>query len=93
MKIIKTFPYQSLEREFSKRRMTIVLRSDGFYTIGDEYYYRSVDNDGTVLVEGWASTAPSGSSFENATLAEQEVQSIINRQADISVSNQPATKL
>lgn len=79
MKIVKIFPYQSPEREFSERRMTIILRSDGFYTIGDEYYYQTIDGDGTVLVEGWTSTALSGSFFESASLAEKEVQSIINR--------------
>lgn len=79
MKIIKIFPYQSLDREFSKRRMTIVLRLDGFYTISDEYYFQTVNEYGTVLVEGWSSTAPTGSFFETVALAEQEVQSIINR--------------
>ncbi|WP_175392923.1 hypothetical protein [Leisingera sp. JC1] len=76
MDVIKVFPYFSTDRVHSERRFAIVRRSDGFFAIADQYYYRSADEDGSVYAEGWASL-PANGVFANEALAEQEINTRI----------------
>lgn len=80
MEIVKIFPYCAIEGEFPERRKTIIQRPDSLYTIGDEYFYRSLDNDGSVIAEGWAQSQPSGNIFDTIELAEQEIFNTIDQQ-------------
>lgn len=56
--IVSVSPYTCPDLEFPKRRNTMVLRADGQYYVGDEYYYFALDQDGDVLDDGWASAGP-----------------------------------
>jgi hypothetical protein len=75
MQIIKKFPFQSPSGTFTERRYTIFQRDDGHYSIGEEYFYRTFNDDGTLLIEGWSRDLRGGSIFGDVTLAEQEIQS------------------
>ena len=52
------------------RRLVIVQRSDGIFSIAEEYYYISEDN-GEVISEGW-SRLPAEGLFETFDLARKE---------------------
>lgn len=55
-----------------KERLRIIERTDGFFTIAAEYYYRSV-HGGRVIAEGWATRETDGI-FATFELAQREAR-------------------
>ena len=77
MDAIKLFPYHSPNRRHTERRYAIVERTDGFYTIVDQYYFCFSDENGTISAEGWHGQHHDGI-YDNLASAEREIQSRIS---------------
>ncbi|KPN64650.1 hypothetical protein SAMN04488527_1696 [Aliiroseovarius crassostreae] len=59
-----------------QRRYVVVERQDGNFSIAEQYYYQSSDEDGRIYAEGWASLRPQGI-YADATSAESEARRLI----------------
>jgi hypothetical protein len=77
MKTLKIFPYLQRNQPHSRRRLVILRRPDGLFTIADEYHYRTTADDGAVLAEGWARLQTEGI-YDDAASAEREVETRIS---------------
>ena len=77
METLKIFPYLQRNQPHSRRRLVILRRPDGLFTIADEYHYRTTADDGSVLAEGWARLPPEGF-YDSAASAEHEVETRIS---------------
>ena len=53
-----------------RRRVVILLRSDGRYAFAEQYHYSS-EHGGKVEAEGWATLGPEGI-YESAEIAQAE---------------------
>ena len=58
MKIIETF--ERTDALHKRRRLVVLQRNDGFFSIAEEYYFRS-EYDGEVVAEGWHDCPPRAS--------------------------------
>ena len=76
MNCVKSFSFTQRGAIHPKRRLNIVARDSGGFGIVEQYYYRTEDEDGTILAEGWGSLGSFGI-FADADLAEQEVKALL----------------
>ena len=74
MNIIKSFEFAAPNAIHTRRRLVIVERTEGFYSITEQYFYSAKDESGTVFKEGWANLPSAFGIFESEVLAEAEVR-------------------
>jgi hypothetical protein len=71
LKIIATF--EDSNAPHKRRRLVVLQRKDGYFSLGEEYHYRS-EYEGKVVAEGWARLPPEGL-FETIEIATAEALS------------------
>ena len=76
MNWVKSFPFTRFGATHPQRRLTIVTRDSGGFNIVEQYWYRTEDEDGSVIAEGWASLPELGV-FADAELAEREIKTML----------------
>ncbi|WP_425071410.1 hypothetical protein [Sagittula sp. S175] len=81
MRCVKSFPFIRQGAAHPERRLTIFARDSEGFGIVEQYFYRSVDDDGSVIAEGWASLPVSGI-FADAKGAEREIEALLPEGAE-----------
>lgn len=71
MELIKTFPYHEPRALHPQRRLSILRRTDGLFTIAEEYLYEEQITEGESTATDWARLPPFGL-FGTSQEAEQE---------------------
>ena len=80
MNFVKSFPFSLPGAKHPDRRLTIVARDSGGFSIVEQYFYRTEDEEGSVIAEGWASL-PGLGIFANVDLAEREITAMLRGDA------------
>lgn len=62
-----------------RRRMVVMRRDDGHYTVAEQYYYIN-KWEGRLIAEGWATLRPQGV-YATAEAAEAEARAVCSRWA------------
>ena len=77
MKVVKVLEeveaLSALSGKRQRRRVVILERDDGHFSLEEEYFYTSV-HDGEIVAQGWAGLGPRGI-FASPEIAEAEGRS------------------
>lgn len=80
MNCVKSFSFTRYGATHPERRLNIVAKGSGGFSIVEQYFHRTVDEEGdeegSLIAEGWASL-PGHSIFADAELAEREIRAIL----------------
>jgi hypothetical protein len=76
MNCVKSFSFTRHGATHPERRLNIVAKGSGGFCIVEQYFYRTLDEEGSLIAEGWASL-PGHSIFADAELAEREIRAIL----------------
>lgn len=76
MNCVKSFSFTRHGTTHPESRLNIVAKGSGGFGIIEQYFYRTVDEEGSVIAEGWASLL-GNSIFADAELAEREIRAIL----------------
>lgn len=60
-----------------RRRLVVLLRNDGHFSVAEEYYYVT-EHDGEIVAEGWQQH-PARGLYATAEIAENEGRADFNR--------------
>jgi hypothetical protein len=77
MKEIVSLPFTNALSAHPRRRYVVVERTDGNFSIAEQYFYQASDEDGRIYAEGWAPLRPQGI-YADAASAEREARRLIN---------------
>ncbi|WP_173485088.1 MULTISPECIES: hypothetical protein [unclassified Aliiroseovarius] len=78
MKEIVSLPFTNPLSAYPRRRYAVVERTDGNFSIAEQYFYQSSDEDGRIYAEGWTSLRPHQGIYADAASAEQEARRLVN---------------
>jgi hypothetical protein len=82
MKVVKVLDtievISALTGKPQQRRVVILQRDDGYFTVAQEYFYTS-EYEGKIIAQGWARLGSSQSIFASAEMAEADDRLVLQR--------------